>query len=148
MPKRSRKRIRSRDKKDKKDKKDKRDEMKKLIKRVPKKTLEKLVEGRVFGDDIEQQIYVMKQFPEKYFTLSELKKNMKTKKRNNLLKRKVFRNQSFEKNINGNITSWNVNQDNKTVTVKKGNKGRTNIKTFDTIDKASAFYNKKVQGLQ
>ena len=53
------------------------DEMKRLIQKIPQKKLTKLIEGRVFGDDIKQQLYIVKEMPEKYFTINELVKYSK-----------------------------------------------------------------------
>ena len=57
-----------------------RNEMRKLIQKIPKKKLTKLIQGRVFGDDIKQQLSIVKEMPEKYFTMDELIKYSKEKK--------------------------------------------------------------------
>ena len=54
--------------------------MRKLIQKIPKKKLTKLIQGRVFGDDIKQQLSIVKEMPEKYFTMDELVKHTKKKK--------------------------------------------------------------------
>ena len=57
-----------------------RNEMRKLIQKIPKKKLTKLIQGRVFGDDIKQQLSIVKEMPEKYFTMDELIKYSKKKR--------------------------------------------------------------------
>ena len=57
-----------------------RNEMRKLIQKIPQKKLTKLIQGRVFGDDIKQQLSIVKEMPEKYFTMDELVKYSKEKK--------------------------------------------------------------------
>ena len=54
--------------------------MKKLIQKIPKKKLTKLIQERVFGDDIKQQLSIVKEMPEKYFTMDELVKYSKKKR--------------------------------------------------------------------
>ena len=80
-----------------------RNEMRKLIQKIPKKKLTKLIQERVFGDDIKQQLSIVKEMPEKYFTMDELVKYSKKKrsrKRSRKTKKKGGSNEGILKIIN------------------------------------------------
>jgi len=140
----------------------KRSDMKKLLKKIPKKNLEKIIEDRVFGSK-KEKLYQVKNFPEKYFTIDELKKLSKnskrkrilTKNRNNIDKKennftssvKMIREQSFNQNINGKMINKHILQNDNIVKVKiieDGNIINDETKNFKKIEKAIEYYDKKV----
>ena len=68
---------------------EKRSQLRSLIKQISKEKLIQLIQNKIFGNDNYKKLYILNQFPEKYFTIEELLKINKNLNKNSRKKGNV-----------------------------------------------------------